>query len=54
MTNGNFSVVDKMFSRWGQRLLLGIGVIVVLAIVSCSSVQRSVVTVPAVPGAAGG
>src|SRR5262245_47860770 len=51
MTNRNFRVLDKLLSQWGRGLVIGAGVTAVVVVVSCSSVQRSVVSLPTVPGA---
>lgn len=52
MTNRNIRMVGRLLSRWGSELLIGAGLVVLLiAVISCASVQRSVVDLPMVPGA---
>jgi predicted CXXCH cytochrome family protein len=51
MTNRKSCLVDKLLSRGGRVILIGAVLSAVIVVLSCSSVQRSVVTLPMFPGA---
>src|SRR5262249_37355659 len=52
VTNRDFRVWDRLLSRRRRRLAAGVGLVGVgIAVVSCTSVRRSVVNLPMVPGA---
>src|SRR5213592_404556 len=52
MTDRNFRLLDRLLSRRSRGLATGVGLVaVVIAMVSCTSVRRSEVNLPMVPGA---
>jgi predicted CXXCH cytochrome family protein len=52
MINRNFRILGKLPARWGRWLAVGAGTIILfLAVISCRTVNRSVVMLPNVPGA---
>src|SRR5436190_11977506 len=52
MTNRDFRMLGKLLSGRGRGLTISVGLIAVLtAVISCSTVQRSVVELPMIPGA---
>jgi predicted CXXCH cytochrome family protein len=52
MMNCNFRRLGKLPAGWGRALAVTAGVTaLLLAVISCSSVQRAVVTLPDIPGA---
>src|SRR5262245_7358608 len=52
MTHRNCRVSDKLLSGRGRRFTVGLALFaIVIAVVACSSVRRSVVSLPMVPGA---
>ncbi|HXJ71532.1 MAG TPA: cytochrome c3 family protein [Candidatus Dormibacteraeota bacterium] len=52
MTDRNFRLLDGLLSGRSRRLATGVGLVAgVIAMVSCTSVRRSVVNLPMVPGA---
>src|SRR5436190_23851987 len=51
MTNRNLRIVGKVAARGGRWLAVGAGAIILfLAVISCRTVNRSVVVLPNVPG----
>src|SRR5262245_21769791 len=51
MTKRNFCRVVRWLPKWCRGLVISLGLAAVFAVVSCSSVRRSVVNLPTVPGA---